>query len=195
MKTKNIAIFASGSGTNAVNILQHFAGNPAVNVSFILCNKAAAPIVEKAKSLNQRLILCTNAEIEQPRFLVNHCKENQIDYIILAGFLRKIPTELINTFPEKIINIHPSLLPKYGGAGMYGAHVHQAVKDANEKETGISIHYVSEEFDTGRIIAQFSIALDQSDTIQTIQEKVQKLEHQHFAPTIEREILDLFHGF
>lgn len=190
MKTKNLALFASGTGSNALSIIQHFEGNPKVNVAFILCNKTTAPIVERAKSLHQRVILCTNAEVEQPHFLVNLCKENEIDLIILAGFLRKIPTNLILAYPEKIINIHPSLLPKFGGAGMYGAHVHQAVKDANEKETGISIHYVSEEFDTGRIIAQFSVLLNSQDTIVTIQEKVQKLEQIHFARIIEQEIVE-----
>ena len=115
----------------------------------------------------------------------------EIDYIILAGFLRKIPNTLITAYPEKIINIHPSLLPKYGGEGMYGKFVHEAVLAAKEKESGISIHYVSEEFDSGRIIAQYRIALGDNETVETIQEKVRQLEHQHFAPTIAREILDM----
>ena len=195
MKPIKLALFASGTGSNAETIIKYFEHKTIVEIVFVLSNKAQAPIVAKAQSLGVKVIVCTNQEIEDQGFLVNLCKTYEIDYIILAGFLRKIPDELIAAFPEKIINIHPSLLPKYGGSGMYGVHVHQAVKDGNEKETGISIHYVSEEFDTGRIIAQFVVLIISEDTVESIQEKVHQLEHQHFAPTIEREILNLFHGF
>ena len=191
MKPIKIALFASGAGSNAEKIIQYFAQSTLVEVVFVLSNKENAPIVSSAKALGVSVILCTNTEIEDPSFLVRLCKEQDIKYIILAGFLRKIPDTLIATFPEKIINIHPSLLPKYGGAGMYGRYVHAAVYAAKEKETGISIHYVSEEFDSGRIIAQYSVAITDTDTVESIQEKVHQLEHQHFAPTIAREILDM----
>jgi phosphoribosylglycinamide formyltransferase-1 len=189
MKSVNLAIFASGTGTNAVSIIRHFESNTNVNIAFILSNKITAPIVERAKSFDKKVIICSNEEVEEQHFLVDLCLKHEIDYIILAGFLRKIPTNLIHAYPEKIINIHPSLLPKFGGAGMYGKHVHQAVKEANEEETGISIHFVSEEFDSGRIIAQYATVLSSSDTADMIQEKVHKLEQQYFAITIEHEIL------
>jgi phosphoribosylglycinamide formyltransferase-1 len=191
MKPIKIALFASGTGSNAEKIIQYFAQTTLVEVVFVLSNKVNAPIVSSAKALGVSVIVCTNTEIEDPSFLVHLCKDHDIKYIILAGFLRKIPDTLIVAYPEKIINIHPSLLPKYGGAGMYGRNVHAAVHAAKEKETGISIHYVSEEFDSGRIIAQYSVAITAEDTIDTIQEKVHHLEHQHFAPMIEREILDV----
>jgi len=191
MKPIKIALFASGAGSNAEKIIQYFAQSTLVEVVFVLSNKENAPIVSSAKALGVSVILCTNTEIEDPSFLVHLCKNHDIKYIILAGFLRKIPDTLIATFPEKIIKFHPSLLPKYGGAGMYGRYVHAAVYAAKEKETGISIHYVSEEFDSGRIIAQYSVAITDTDTVEIIQEKVHQLEHQHFAPTIEREILDM----
>ncbi len=195
MKPIKIALFASGTGSNAEKIIQYFAQTTLVEVVFVLSNKVNAPIVSSAKALGVSVIVCTNTEIEDPSFLVHLCKDHDIKYIILAGFLRKIPDTLIAAYPEKIINIHPSLLPKYGGAGMYGTYVHAAVYAAKEKETGISIHYVSEEFDSGRIIAQYSVAIKAEDTIDTIQEKVHHLEYQHFAPTIEREIQKSFHRF
>lgn len=195
MKPIKIAIFASGTGSNAETIIRFFEHHDLVQVVFVLSNKAKAPIVEKAKSLGVSVVTCSNHQVEDSTYLVGICQNDAIDYIILAGFLRKIPDALIAAYPEKIINIHPSLLPKFGGAGMYGKFVHEAVLAANEKQTGISIHYVSEEFDSGRIIAQFSVPLLTDDTVETIQEKVHQLEHQHFAPTIEREILDLFQRF
>ena len=195
MKPIKIALFASGTGSNAETIIRFFEHNSAIEIVFVLSNKAQAPIVEKAKLLGVSVVTCSNHQVEDPTYLVGLCQKDAIDYIILAGFLRKIPDALIAAYSEKIINIHPSLLPKFGGAGMYGKYVHEAVIAAHEKQTGISIHYVSEEFDSGRIIAQFSVAVLTDDTVETIQEKVHQLEHQHFAPTIEREIFGLFHRF
>jgi len=192
MKPIKIALFASGTGSNAEKIIQYFAKSTLVDIVFVLSNKENAPIVSSAKAMGVSVVVCTNSEIENPSFLVRLCKEQDIQYIILAGFLRKIPDTLIAAYPEKIINIHPSLLPKYGGAGMYGMYVHTAVYAAKEKETGITIHYVSEEFDTGRIIAQYKVAIIENDTVETIQAKVHQLEHQNFAPTIEKELLNRF---
>ena len=188
MKPIKIALFASGTGSNAETIIRYFEHKPTVEVVFVLSNKAQAPIVTKAKSLGVDVIVCSNQEVESDVYLVQLCQNRDIDYIILAGFLRKIPDTLIAAYPEKIINIHPSLLPKYGGAGMYGRHVHAAVKAANEVETGITIHFVSEEFDKGRIIAQYKVALSSEDSIESIQEKVHQLEQQYFAETIEHVV-------
>jgi len=189
VKSIKLALFASGTGSNVESILQYFENKSEVDIVFVLSNKADAPVVSKAKSFGVSVVTCSNTDVESPNFLSNICRSNNIDFIILAGFLRKIPNELINAYPEKIINIHPSLLPKYGGAGMYGAKVHEAVLAAHELETGISIHYVSEEFDSGRIIAQYKVAITEKDTVTSIQEKVHQLEHEHFAPTIERVII------
>lgn len=192
MKPIKIALFASGTGSNAETIIRYFENRTTVAISFVLSNKAQAPIVSKAHSLGVPVVVCTNNEVEDSSYLVDLCQKEQIQYIILAGFLRKIPDTLIAAYPEKIINIHPSLLPKYGGAGMYGTYVHQAVRDAKESETGITIHYVSEEFDSGRIIAQYKVALIEKDTVEIIQAKVHQLEHLYFAPTIEKELLNRF---
>ncbi len=191
MKPIKTAIFASGTGSNAETIIRYFANKPNVEVVFLLSNKESAPIVQKAKSLGVSVLVCSNKDVEDTDFLLRLCVSNEINYIVLAGFLRKIPNTLIAAYPEKIINIHPSLLPKYGGEGMYGKFVHEAVLTAKEKETGITIHYVSEEFDSGRIIAQYRVTLSENETVETIQNKVQQLEQAYFAPTIAREILDM----
>ena len=191
MKPIKLALFASGTGSNAESIIRYFEHKFSVEVVFVLSNKVHAPIVEKATSLGVHVVVCSNQQVEDTSYLVELCQVHQIDYIILAGFLRKIPDALIQAYPEKIINIHPSLLPKYGGARMYGKFVHEAVLAAKETESGISIHYVSEEFDSGRIIAQFAVPIMSEDTVESIQQKVHQLEHQHFAPTIERVILNL----
>lgn len=191
MKPIKTAIFASGTGSNAETIIRYFANKPNVEVVFLLSNKESAPIVQKAKSLGVSVLVCSNKDVEDTDFLLRLCVSNEINYIVLAGFLRKIPNTLIAAYPEKIINIHPSLLPKYGGEGMYGKFVHEAVLTAKEKETGITIHYVSEEFDSGRIIAQYRVTLSENETVETIQNKVQQLEQAYFAPTIARKILDM----
>jgi len=189
MNPTRIALFASGNGSNALNIIKYFEGSSAVDVAFVLANSSKAGVVNAAQQLGVKTIVCTNDEAENEDYFVSICKENQIDFIILAGFLRKIPASLIQAFPERIINIHPSLLPKYGGKGMYGRFVHEAVALNKEKESGITIHFVNEEFDKGRVIAQFSVHLGEEDTPTSIQSKVQQLEHQHFAPVIEKTIL------
>lgn len=189
MNPTRIALFASGNGSNALNIIKYFEGNSAVEVAFVLANSSKAGVIQAVQQFGVKTIVCTNEEAENDDFLVSKCKEHQIDFIILAGFLRKIPGTLIQAFPERIINIHPSLLPKYGGKGMYGRFVHEAVALNKETESGITIHFVNEEFDKGRVIAQFSVHLSEGDTPTSIQSKVQQLEHQHFAPVIEKTIL------
>lgn len=182
-----LAIFASGSGSNAVNIINHFNNDNRVDVSFIYTNKSDAPIIEKARSMSVDVIVGDNAKSNDGDYLLDICKK--VDFIILAGFLRKIPEKVISAFSDRIINVHPSLLPKYGGKGMYGANVHKAVIEAKENLSGITIHYVNEEFDKGRIIAQFSTALSQEDDATDVQRKVQVLEQDYFPVVIEKELL------
>lgn len=188
-----LGIFASGTGSNAVRLIDYFKDHSIIEIAFVLTNKPNAPVVEKTIQRGVKLITCTNAEIDQTHFMVHLCSNEKVDYILLAGFLRKIPSDLIQHFNQRIFNVHPSLLPKFGGAGMYGLHVHTAVKDAGEKESGITIHYVSENFDEGQRIAQFIIPIDSNDTVEQIQTKIHQLEQIYFPFVIEQEIMKV-HG-
>lgn len=188
MKKVRLAIFASGTGSNAAKLMDFFKDHALIEIAFVLTNKPQAPVVDKTVSRGVTLITCTNQEVDQPNFMVNICQSNHIDFIILAGFLRKIPTDLIHQFENRIINVHPSLLPKFGGAGMYGLNVHKAVKDAGELESGITIHYVTEHFDEGQRIAQFYTKIATSDTPEQIQHKIHQLEQTYFPIVIEQEI-------
>lgn len=186
-QVKNIAIFASGGGSNAEAIIQHFKTNPSINIVLIVSNKANAYVLERAKNNAIPTLLISNKELkEQTNLLLQNLEEKQIDLIVLAGFLRKIPEALINNYPNKIVNIHPSLLPKYGGKGMYGIKVHQAVFDNFELESGISIHYVNGVYDEGQIIFQAKVELEASDTPKRIAQKVLELEHKHYPEIIEK---------
>ena len=185
-----LAIFASGKGSNAARLIDYFNGHPNFEVSFVLTNKPQAPVVNKTVQRGIKLISCTNQEIDQSDYLVHLCKNEKVDYIVLAGFLRKIPADFIRYFDKHIINVHPSLLPKFGGAGMYGLNVHKAVKEFGEIESGITIHYVSENFDEGQRIAQFMTTIDRNDTIEQIQSKIHHLEQVYFPIIIEQEILN-----
>jgi len=188
-----LGIFASGTGSNAVRLIDYFKDHSIIEIAFVLTNKPNAPVVEKTIQRGVKLITCTNAEIDQTHFMVHLCSNEKVDYILLAGFLRKIPSDLIQHFNQRIFNVHPSLLPKFGGAGMYGLHVHTAVKDAGEKESGITIHYVSENYDEGQRIAQFIIPIDSNDTVEQIQTKIHQLEQIYFPFVIEQEIMKV-HG-
>ena len=184
-----LALFASGSGSNAINIIDHFSNHPSVEIGFVLSNKQEAPIVEKAKLKGVKVLVFSNDEVADGNFLSKVCLENEIHFIVLAGYLRKIPAELLQNYADKMINVHPALLPKFGGQGMYGNNVHKAVLEAKENETGITIHFVNEHFDEGRMIAQFHCALNNTDTVESIQAKVQNLEHAYFPIVIEKTIL------
>lgn len=188
MIRQKIALFASGRGTNALNIIKHFKNHPTIEVALLVCNKADAPIVEEVNKLGIECIICKNSDIEVPGFLVGICRDRGIDFIVLAGFLRKIPIDFVTHFENKIINIHPALLPKFGGEGMYGKFVHQAVLEAGENTTGISIHFVNSEYDKGEIIAQFSCELTENESVESIQEKIHCLEMEHFPPVIEKTL-------
>ncbi|MDP4866842.1 MAG: phosphoribosylglycinamide formyltransferase [Crocinitomicaceae bacterium] len=186
-----IALFASGNGSNAMNLIRHFASNTSVEVAFVLSNKADAGIVKSASSKGIETLVFTNEEVADGEFLVNVCSKYSIDFIVLAGYLRLIPAQLIQAFPERIINIHPALLPKYGGKNMYGDKVHQAIVDANETETGITIHFVNEQFDKGKIIAQYVCPVNPTDSIDDVRENVQHLEHTFFPFVVEKVIKEL----
>ena len=183
-----LAIFASGTGSNAINIIQNFKKFKDIDISFILSNKVDAPIVLSANKLGKKVIVLSNAEVEKAEILIDICEKHTISTIILAGYLRKIPVELIKRYPNKIINIHPSLLPKFGGKGMYGKNVHLEVIKCKEKETGITIHFVNEEYDKGEMIAQFSFPLQENESLQNIQEKIHALEMDHFPEAILKAI-------
>lgn len=187
----HIAIFASGKGSNAEKIIDYFKKNERINVSVILSNKADSPLIEMAKSKNILAKSFSKQELEiglVEDFLIS-C---DVDFVVLAGFLLKIPKGLIMRYPDKMINIHPALLPKYGGKGMYGINVHRAVIENKEKESGITIHLVNEEYDKGRVLLQEKCVVSDNDTAEDLARKVQALEHHHFAPCIEKYILN--HG-
>ena len=185
MKMVNLAIFASGAGSNAKKILEYFSNNTGIEVVKIITNNPDAYVLEIAKQFNIESIIISKSVLKSEDF-IKMLNDHKIDLIVLAGFLLKIPKELIEGFQGEIINIHPALLPKYGGKGMYGMHVHQAVKDANDTETGITIHYVNENYDEGKVILQEQVNIQNNDTIEMIANKVHQLEYQYFAPTIEK---------
>jgi phosphoribosylglycinamide formyltransferase-1 len=184
MSKKRIAIFASGNGTNAMNLIRFFEGATHAEVAFVLTNRPDAAVVQKAKAAKVEAIVVSNADVESGAALVEICQNNKIDLIVLAGFLRKIPQPLIAAYPNRIVNIHPALLPKYGGKGMFGDHVHRAVLEAGDEQSGISIHFVNEQFDEGKLIAQFSCPVYKEDTVETLRQRVQELEQQFFADVI-----------
>lgn len=181
----NIAIFASGSGTNAQKIIEYFESNKDVNISLVLSNKPQAKVLERAKKFDIPSVIFDRNAFYESDEIIRKLQKSDIDLIILAGFLWLVPKSLIEAFPQRIINIHPALLPKYGGKGMYGSNVHKAVFEAKEKESGITIHYVNEEFDEGKIIFQEACPLTEKDTPQSIAEKVQVLEHKYFPKVVE----------
>lgn len=188
MNKTSIALFASGSGSNAVNIIQYFKEHPSINVALLVCNKSDAPVVQKAKELGVEVLIVSNEEVENGLTLLQELHYRSIEWVILAGFLRKIPLNLLRGFPNRMINVHPALLPKYGGQGMYGMNVHKAVVEAKELKSGISIHLVNEEFDKGEILAQFETVIDPADTPEMVAQKVQLLEHAHFPVVIDKTI-------
>ncbi len=185
--SKQIAVFASGSGSNAENIYHYFQNSVEVEFKFLVCNNPNSRVLQRFESLNVETILITKEELASDVFIN---KLYGVDLIILAGFLALIPESLLAAFPKKIINIHPALLPKYGGKGMYGDRVHKAILANNEKEHGISIHYVNEEFDKGEIIFQKKFPLTEEDHLISIQSKIHDLEFKYYPETIEKLLLN-----
>ena len=182
----NIAIFVSGSGTNCENIIRYFQNSDKINIALVLSNRADAYALERAKNLNVPSVVVPKADFMSEQVLIPIMKEYHIDFIVLAGFLLMIPDFLLKAYPRSIVNIHPSLLPKYGGKGMWGHHVHEAVKAAGETESGITIHWVSEVCDGGEIIAQHRTPLSPTDTPDDIATKVHVLEMEFFPKEIEK---------
>jgi phosphoribosylglycinamide formyltransferase 1 len=181
---RNIAIFASGTGSNALKIIQHFKGSSVLRVALVVSNKPDAYVLQIASEHHLPTAIIQRREFYDTTHLLGVLAEHEVTHIVLAGFLWLIPTYLVKAFPNQIINIHPALLPKYGGKGMYGAHVHEAVFAAKETLSGITIHYVNEEYDEGQIIFRAACLLDSNDTPQSIAKKVLKLEHYYFPKII-----------
>jgi phosphoribosylglycinamide formyltransferase-1 len=183
---KRLVIFASGSGSNAENIATYFKDKEGIEVALILSNNPKARVLERAKRLGLSAITFNRKAFMEHSYISDLLKQMDPDLIILAGFLWKIPDSLISAFPDRIINIHPALLPKYGGKGMYGHHVHEAVIANKELVSGISIHYVNEHYDEGTIIFQASCTLNELDTVESLSDKIHALEMKHFPEVIEQ---------
>lgn len=188
-KPTRIAIFGSGNGTNAQRITEYFAENPEVEVNTIITNKKDAYIVQRAKNLGVDCVYFSRHDFFETDNVLNYLKERNIDYVILAGFLWLVPQNLLSAFPKRIINIHPALLPKYGGKGMFGEHVHEAVIANHETQSGITIHFVDEHYDRGTTIFQATCDIAPDDTPDTLAQKIHKLEHEHFPKVIEKVVL------
>jgi len=184
----NVAIFASGNGSNAQCIIEYFSGNPHIKISVVFSNKEDAYVLERAKKLSVPSFTFTYAELRNTNTVIEKLKEYEIGFIVLAGFMIKIPDPLIKMYQNRIINIHPALLPKYGGKGMYGEHVHRAVINAGEKESGITIHFVNEKYDEGTIIFQSRCNIFTGDTPETLASKVHELEYRYYPEIIEKVI-------
>ena len=182
----NIAIFVSGSGTNCENIIRYFKDSEDYHMKLVVSNRTDAFALERARRLGVPSAVVPKAELNKPEGILPLLREYGIDFIVLAGFLPLIPDFLTDAFPRRIVNIHPALLPRHGGKGMWGHHVHQAVKAAGDTETGITIHYVSPVCDGGEIIAQFSTPVATDDTPETIADKVHELEMAHFPEVLEQ---------
>ncbi len=188
-KMKKIAIFASGGGSNAQEIINYFRNNNKIKVALIVSNNTNAGVINRAQKEEIPFYILQKGELDEQEFS-EVLLALEIDFIVLAGFLKKIPQDIINVYPNKIVNIHPALLPKYGGKGMYGMNVHKAVVANNEKESGMTIHFVNQNYDEGNIIEQHKVELLPTDTAEDCAKKVLKLEHQYFAPCIEKLLID-----
>lgn len=187
----NIAIFASGSGTNAENIINYFENTPDVKISLVLTNNPSAGVIKRAEKKGVKYIVFSRTQFRDTTEVVDTLLDNDIDYIVLAGFLWLVPSNIIKRWEGRIINIHPALLPLFGGKGMYGDNVHKAVIASGERESGITIHKVNEVYDNGDIIAQFKIEVTAQDTAQTLAQKIHELEYTHFPQTILNDIKNL----
>ncbi len=190
MKNRRIAVFASGSGTNAQNIFSYFSGNQNVIIDSLWCNNPNAYALERARNFGVETFVFTKNEFVNTNLVPDKLRERRVDLVVLAGFLWLIPPQLISAV--KIINIHPALLPKYGGKGMYGAKVHEAVVANKESESGITIHYVNEKYDEGIIIFQAKCEINESDTPDDVASKVHQLEYQYYPEVILKVLTENF---
>lgn len=186
---KNVAIFASGEGTNAENLFKYFNNDKRVKIKLVVTNNADAGVVERAERYKKNVQIIGKTALEEyASQIIEFLKTEGIDIIVLAGFLLKLPEQLVKAFPNRIINIHPALLPKHGGKGMYGHHVHKAVISNKEKESGITVHFVNEEYDKGEIILQAKCVVDETDTPESLAAKVRKLEFEYLPKALEKLI-------
>lgn len=183
-----IAVFASGNGSNAERITEYFANHPEIRVKLILCNNKNAYVIERAHRLQLPCVVFTKSQLDDSSFMTSILDIHRINWVVLAGFLLKIPEYLIHKYPNRIINIHPALLPHYGGKGMYGGNVHKAVIEAREKESGISIHYVNDRYDEGKIVFQAKVPVLPTDTPESLANKIHGLEYEHYPAVIEKVI-------
>ena len=188
MMRKNIAIFVSGSGTNCENLIRYFQGNDDINCELVVSNKADAYALVRAQDLGVATAVVPKDQLNDKTFVMSLMNDHQIAFIVLAGFLPLVPDFLIEAYPRRIINLHPALLPKFGGKGMWGHHVHEAVKAAGETETGMTVHYVTPVCDSGEIIAQYRVTLSPDDTAEDIADKEHLLEMKYFPEVVEKVI-------
>ena len=188
MSKHKIAILVSGTGTNAINIIEYFEKNSVADVVLGISNKTDALAVEKAQNKGVKTVVFNNESFKKNGVVLDYLMSQSIDFIVLAGFLIKISNDIIRAYPNKIVNLHPSLLPKYGGKGMYGKRVHRAVIEAQESESGISIHFVNKEYDEGAIIFQAKVSVEKGDSVEVLTKKIQQLEHRFFPKVIEQVI-------
>ena len=188
MEQKMIAIFASGSGSNCENLIRYFKDSEMVECALVVSNKADAYVLERAQRLGVPTAVMPKVQLNDPEAMLPLLKKYDIDFIVLAGFLPLVPNFIIEAFPRRIINLHPALLPKYGGKGMWGHHVHEAVKEAGETETGMTVHWVTPVCDGGDIIAQYKCEIAPSDSVDDIAEKEHQLEMRYFPEVVERII-------
>lgn len=185
---ERIAIFASGNGTNAQRIIEHFKDHSTIRVTLLLCNNPAAYVLERARNLQIPTVIFSRNDLYHSQHLLDILSVQCIDFLVLAGFLWLIPDYLLEAYPSRIINIHPALLPKYGGKGMYGMKVHEHVIQSGDSESGISIHYVNEKYDDGQIIFQAKCPVEPGDTAESLAGKVHELEYRHYPEVIGRVI-------
>ena len=189
MSVTHIAIFVSGSGSNCENLIRHFEHSDVANCALVVSNKPDAYALTRAERLGVPTAVVCKEELNNPDVMLPLLQKHDINFIVLAGFLPLVPLYLVNAFPRRIINLHPALLPKYGGKGMWGHHVHEAVKAAGETETGMTVHYVTPVCDSGEIIAQFKVAILPSDSADDIAAKEHKLEMEYFPKIVEEVVL------
>lgn len=193
MNKIRLAILASGSGSNAQAIIEYFSGHDSIEVACILSDKLEAGVHARTALFDLPSFTLSDEERTRPGLFLDRLHETRVDFLVLAGYLRRIPVELVNEYPRRIVNIHPSLLPKFGGKGMYGDRIHAAVIETGQKETGITIHWINEQYDEGEVIFQATCPVLPGDTVGRLAERIHQLEHAHYPRVIEAVVKECFH--
>ena len=191
MNKKKIAIFASGTGSNALQLIKHFKGNPNIQVALIVTNSSKAPVIKLAQENDVPFSVVNKSLLSNNSYITSLLNLYDVDFIVLAGFLLLVPPFLVKIYNQKMINIHPALLPKHGGKGMFGMNVHQAVINSGDSESGITIHYVNEMYDKGKVIFQANVKVDKKDNAEKLSKKVQELEHKYLPEWSEKLIMQM----